>query len=301
MLAERRAKKIFESLDSSVPTNLTELGRRRGLGAIRFRPILGSAGLLKTQQGFDVVVNTEARGAETRPKDILLPDSDWNILAPPVRFTIAHEIAHTVLIEIAEGDTRKEVFIKNEEAVDTLCNDLASKFLMPSTQIDRALGSKKFNAVHIAGLPNMFRVSVDALMYRLDSADLTKSFSQDDGLIALLREVHQPDASGGTLQFIAGKLCGARALNQFGLGPKDPSRGRETKFPSGRSITEVDLGDISSDLLRQGQHDKHSISVQWRGGQPDNLVDCEVEFQKIYDRPVSLILTVQVTAGPAPK
>lgn len=301
-LTRRRAEKICEGLGNAAPTNLVRLGEKRRIGSVRFQPILGSGGLLKTKDGFDVVINTDGRGAQERPADVLpAKSSNWNVLTSPVRFTIAHEIAQALLVEVAGGDPHKDIFFKNEQALDSFCNELASKFLMPKRQVEKAISGNVFDAPHLARIPDQFLVSPDAFMQRIDSADFREDFSETDGLAALVREGQAQGSSFENLQFVTGKIWGARALNQFGLGPKEAGRGRDTKFPIGRSIAEVDFGGIPPELFRTRDHEKRLFSVQWRGGRPENLLNCELEFQWIRERPLALILTIRVVAGPAPK
>ena len=155
--ARRRSEKICDAFDDRPPVILNDLGRLHNVGAVKFKPILGSAGLLKTKGGFDIVIDTEARGAKESSAFILPVDSsDWNDLRPPVRFSVAHEIAQLLLVEIAGGDPNRDIFFKNEQTLDRLCNELAGKFLLPKKNLEKTIGKQLFDAAHLAKLLQRF-------------------------------------------------------------------------------------------------------------------------------------------------
>jgi hypothetical protein len=285
-------------LPASLPINLTSIAHDLGVSAVRFRSILGSAGLLKTQDGFDIVVSTDARGAPDRGADVLPTDSsDWNVFSPPVRFSIAHELAQLLLLRTAGGDPSKEIFFKNEEALDTLSNQVAANFLMPRDHLRKAIGKHLFDAPHLARVVGQFRVSAEAFMWRLSSPDLIAAFPEADGILVLLREEGTAaDGRGVVIRCAAGKIWGARALNQFGLGPKNPIGKRDTKFPAGRTVEELKLGDGVSRWLRENQCGIRRIEVPWRGDQPRNLLSCEAHYQRLGEK--FWVLAIRVLAGP---
>jgi len=300
--SRRAAARLLQSkiLDTP-PISLNALGKQENIAALRFMPILGSAGLLQTKAGFDIVINTEAPGAIQKADTVLsVEESDWNSLAAPLRFTIAHEIAHAVVLRVSGGNPNKDIFFRNEDAIDHFCNDLASGFLMPAQQVEDDIGQRLFDAAYLAQLSRRFLVSAEAFVRRVASLELANLSGSADGLVSIVRNVSSNDRSA-RMRFVAGKLWGARALNQFGLGPAEDVQGRrDTKFPLHRFVDKIELGDNSDAWLRANAYGVRMITAQWRGSGTRNVLEYEAQYQRISENPLTLILAVRVLAGPSP-
>jgi hypothetical protein len=284
---------------ATLPVSLNDLARREQISTIRFKPILGTAGLLRTGGGFDIVINTEAPGADQPADFVLRVDSDWNVLTPPLRFTVAHEIAQALFVRTSGGDPNKDFFLKNEQAIDHLCNDLASRFLMPEKQLIAAIGPALFDAEHLFNLTRKIGVSPEALARRLDASEFRRAFGEVEGLVSFVRkDLSDRIRSSDQIRFVAGEIWGIRALSQFGIGPVVRPRDGTRKFPSGRSV-----GDLKLDLSLEDRLQNEIVGVQlrtvaWRGSKPNNLLKCEARFCRTSRKPLCGLLTVQVIEGP---
>jgi hypothetical protein len=292
----RAVKRLLTSKQfANPPIDLNALGKSQRIGALRFWPMLGSAGLLETTEGYDIVINTDTPGA-TQKSDTLLPveSSDWNSLAAPLRFSIAHEIAHTLVLQESGGDPNKTLFFRHEEAIDRLCNDVAGQLLMPAEQIARLIGPKLFDAAHLLDITKRIRVSAEALTRRLDSPEFRKAFGAADGLVSFVQE--GPD---GELRFVAGEIWGVRAFAQFGIGPVKQDRpDRLRKFPYGRTPDDLKLEVPLRDYLEHRAAGGETRTLIWRGSKPNKQLKCELRFCKCSERPLTALLTVEVTEGP---
>lgn len=91
------------------PVSLRRVAKELGVRRIEFAPLWSNAGLRKVRDGYEIVLNTESPGVNENPGEQLVMDSEAPTdVQPPVRFTIAHELAHMVSLKIA-GDTKRDV------------------------------------------------------------------------------------------------------------------------------------------------------------------------------------------------
>lgn len=287
-----RARKRIEELVGSAETNtaaLNDLARTLNVGAIRFTQILGSAGLLRTGKDiFDIVLDSseDQKLGEVWPRD----SSDWNKLSPGRRFSVAHELAHVLLVGESGGDPDKELFSKNERAIDNLCNELAGKLLMPRSRLIRELSGRIFEAPNLNRLTTEFRVFEEALARRLQDTDMKSAFWDDQpGLVALVR------SDGTTMRLVAGRVWGATALDVFGLGPTEEDGG-ESKFPTGQLIEKLRLPIPMADRLANASSDKEECSVMWGSERGAKKLPCTVEFAQVAVG--SFFLTIKAAAAP---
>lgn len=113
------------SANTPPPAPLEEFAKELGIRCVRFKPLLSDGALAKEGKDLEIVLNTEAPGAAW-PAGTVLPvdDGKWGALNPPLRFSVAHEIAHAVFLKVAGYDSRLDLFQKNERAVENACNIL---------------------------------------------------------------------------------------------------------------------------------------------------------------------------------
>ncbi len=88
------------------------------------------------------------------------------------RFTIAHEIAHLLLVNVQEANNRKSLSPAQNPEEETAVNRIAAELLMPTEAISKALEvhgrdirSRRWRAIH--SIARAYEVSTTALAFRL--------------------------------------------------------------------------------------------------------------------------------------
>ena len=69
-------------------------------------------------------------------------------------------------------------------------------------------------------------------------------------------------------------------------------------FPQIASVKELSLGDDPGTIARENQYGIRRVSIQWRGGRPDNLLDCEAQYQRLSAKAWILTDSCALWAGP---
>ena len=122
------------------------MAKALGVERIRFEPLISDAGLAKTAEGFEIVINTEAPGATEPPGSIFLADDGrWNELRSPLRFSVAHELAHVPFLISAGRKRFADVLTRNQPDVERGSSVLARTFLLPRKLLIRELGNGLFD------------------------------------------------------------------------------------------------------------------------------------------------------------
>lgn len=300
--ARKEAASVVGPLEQGeLPVDLNTLAQSESVGAIRFRPILGTAGLLKVGDGYEIVINTEAPGASVAPETVFqVGQTNWSNFAPPIRFAIAHEIIHLIILRVSGGDPNKDIFTRNEEALDHLSNELAASLLMPAGRLVAEIGENLLSPDHLVRVTRAFSVSPEALARRLASTDVRRRFKNVDGLVGYMREqVGDGDTAARGVRFVAGHIWGVPARHQFGIGEKRAGELFESsEFPSGRSLADMRLDPDPTDALRTENSGSRSANAIWRKGPPRKVLRCEVQFCRTSQKPFGLFLAIQVLEGP---
>ncbi|WP_239405960.1 ImmA/IrrE family metallo-endopeptidase [Frankia sp. Cj3] len=98
------------------------------------------------------------------------------------RYTLAHEVGH-----LAAGDTHgdtngitiDEDLYGRHSREETRANSFAAAFLMPETSLRRSLGHAGPTELSIGAMLGQFRVSLDALAFRLHNVELVNAAGRD--------------------------------------------------------------------------------------------------------------------------
>ena len=83
------------------------------------------------------------------------------------RFTIFHELAHTLFPDCYKRERRRSPAEKAERDFENLCNLAASEFLFPLDEFSTDLGSQPIHANSVLTLAARYRASVDATAWRI--------------------------------------------------------------------------------------------------------------------------------------
>jgi hypothetical protein len=260
-----------------LPVPLEELAMACKVRRIEFEPLLSTGGLEEEEDGFVVFVNTEADGVDQRDGDILEVSQDvWRQLRPPLRFTLAHELAHLLFWQIADRDMD---FLKNHEReLETVCNQMAGMLLLPKTILLREVGVRLFDADHLRTLLKSFHVSADTFVFRLKSRDLEGSFKDRDGMVGLAR------ANEGGLTFDAVYMRGPRASIRW------EKLANDTK---NATLDDLYLGtDIALRIL-EAEGIQEKTSVVWHSGAKETL-PCELTTCRLRRDPLAILIAIGI-------
>lgn len=83
-----------------------------------------------------------------------------------VRFTICHELAHTLFPDCFKRERRRSEVEKAEWEFEDLCNVAAAEFLFPHEEFTADIGCSVLNAKQVEGLGARYEASIDATARR---------------------------------------------------------------------------------------------------------------------------------------
>ncbi len=150
--AIRKAQQLLDECDvRSLPVNLVSLARHQGIQQIKEMDIRLDGQLLELEDGgYEVILSKNA--SVTRK-----------------RFTLAHEIAHTLLF--AGQDS--EGLACGDDAVEELCNAAAAEILIPSRFLQKIFPKgKEVTVESILEVTRLFECSIEAAGWRLLNSGL---------------------------------------------------------------------------------------------------------------------------------
>ena len=169
-LASRVAKKEF-------PVLLRPVAERRRVTSVSFCPLLVDAMLTTHSEGFRIILNSD----DGRAKELIArynSESKTGLLPVRLRFSIAHELAHTFCYDLkttspklskkfSSGGGKTEL-----EHLERHCNTIASHLLLP-TQMFAAgfMRLKNITPESISDFAKTAGVSLPAFLLRLNKSD----------------------------------------------------------------------------------------------------------------------------------
>ena len=171
-----------ESLASSVskdefPILLHRLAERRKVTSVDFCPLLVDAMLTTHPKGFRILLNSDG-GRAQELKERYRDESKGRLLQSRLRFSIAHELAHTFFYDLTNGGPKlstkftaggKRTELEN---LERYCNTIASHLLLPNQLLTAEfLRIKTITPESILELAQTTGVSPQALLLRLDKSD----------------------------------------------------------------------------------------------------------------------------------
>jgi hypothetical protein len=288
--------------DKPLPVQLDEVASSFGIQYVRFEPLLSTAKLVKIEDGFYILMNTEAPGANQPPGTILDVDKGvWSDLAPPLRFTIAHEIAHAVFSK-SGWDSNLDLYSRHDKALESTCSQMARVLLLPPSRLVQEWDGRLFDVGHIQTLLTRFRVSAQAFILRLQLPDLRGVFNGTDGMLAFAREEES------RIRIIAYHTWGPLATGRFETVPMSASSqnvqaGSGTAKPRGshrKGLEGRPIGEIAPDFeierwLSRGERDIRSVPVVWR---PGMTLPCEMSGCLIHSNPPGFLFSIRVEGPP---
>ena len=130
------------SAAGALPVHLPNIARARKVREVVFRPLLVDGCLGVRNDGFVIFVGCETRSSTDLNRAWSCGHSADRALSARIRFTIAHEIAHTFFFDVDASPPRAALDLKNPRTVSSLeqtCNQLAARILLPEPLFQQTL------------------------------------------------------------------------------------------------------------------------------------------------------------------
>ena len=166
LLGERIGGIIHDAGIHRMPVDLFSVAARCGVRSIEIRDMVPRGGLECVEGGFKVYVRGEVEAEYTLPVDE--PQS----LDVRQRFTLAHELAHSLLY-VHRGKTRprpRSGLPKGRE-LEALCDDNAARFLVPLEFLRKRLKDKSdLGHQDVVALAQEFRASRESVLRQIARA-----------------------------------------------------------------------------------------------------------------------------------
>ena len=150
--AIRKAQQLLDECDvRSLPVNLVSLARHQGIQQIKEMDTRLDGQLLELEDGgYEIILSKNA--SVTRK-----------------RFTLAHEIAHTLLFA---GQDSEDLGC-GEQAVEELCNTAAAEILIPSRFLQKTFPrDKEITVESFLEVTRLFECSLEAAAWKLLNSGL---------------------------------------------------------------------------------------------------------------------------------
>lgn len=174
----------------ALPVRLPEIARARKVREVVFRPLLVDGCLGVRGDGFVIFVGCEKRNSSDLNKAWSFGHPADRSLSARIRFTIAHEIAHTFFFDVEASPPRPTLDLKNPRTVSSLeqtCNQLAARILLPEPLFQKSVHETDvLDPVALRQLANKSGVSPHVLTVRLK-----QSFDWPDSFGAVLCVRHE--------------------------------------------------------------------------------------------------------------
>lgn len=131
------AEVLTRETNSGLPIDLFAIAKRRLVKRIEFRQLLMEGGLSVRPDGFNIYVNCDPGDGERLTEEfaangtgVTLP----NRIRARARFTIAHELAHTLLYDVRTMPPKPRIILKaaaSLRSLERLCSIVAGALVLP--------------------------------------------------------------------------------------------------------------------------------------------------------------------------
>jgi hypothetical protein len=167
---------------SQPPVDLYAIARNQRVKRLGFRFIIPRGLLLPVEGGFEVYLRDQNR------KDFdILGREPKDLLSPRQRFSLAHEIAHTLFYKFSDSVPAPDDTVSNGSQLENICNRTAMHILVPTCLLKREVDDyEKIDATIVRWLAARFRTSLTVIIERLS---IVHGSNPSERCILLLRRV----------------------------------------------------------------------------------------------------------------
>lgn len=166
LLGERIGGIIHDAGIRRMPVDLFSVAARCGVRSIEIRDMVPRGGLECVQGGFKIYIRGEVEAEYT------LPVAEPQGLDVRQRFTLAHELAHSLLY-VQRGRTRPRprAGVPKGRELEALCDENAARFLVPLEFLGRRLKDKSDLCYQdVVALAREFRASREGVLRQIARA-----------------------------------------------------------------------------------------------------------------------------------
>ena len=137
--------------DGGVTSDLAKIARAQSIISVRTHPLVEEARVTQTDAGFLVELSTQHNNSSRR------------------RFSLAHEIAHTIVWESEQPGHERHRGLPgaHERREERVCDLIAAELLMPTPAFREHAGATEPSLAALKVLCKTFRVSVSACLHRV--------------------------------------------------------------------------------------------------------------------------------------
>ncbi len=235
----------------SLPINLGLVAAARLVNRIEFRQLFTEGGLALTDKGFVIYVRCDAGEADDFTERIAEDGTGSTLPEKTVhraRFTIAHEIAHTLFYDDRASPPRMKFDVSDlgaSQALEYACNEVAAAILLPEAVIER-----RWREVDLADPRELRRLAHDALV---SAPTVVRRLHQ-------LRHVSHPEVLVASAAYRDDTWIITAVSRHYSL---------RNVFPKGKAGSSVaDLVDHPDFALLGGQMRDVAVEYMGHGGQP---------------------------------
>jgi IrrE N-terminal-like domain len=168
--AVQLAERLVTTTASSLPVDLNRIAGHCAVRRIEFMPLLTDGGLAVLNDGFVIYVRCDA-GQSADLTARFADDGTGSTLPEKIlrraRFTIAHEIAHTLFYDIHSAPPRLKTRVDDTTNLEIACNQIAGLLVMPEALIQQALAKCEFiRPEQLRKLADVAMVSTETVVRR---------------------------------------------------------------------------------------------------------------------------------------
>ena len=168
---------------SEPPVDLFAAARLRQVQRLGLRFMVPRGLLLPVEGGFEVYLRDTAR------KDFDVDTKEpLDVLSPRQRFTLAHEIAHTLFYTLSAPIPLADGTVSNGFALERICNEAAGYIVAPTELLKREIDDyERIDAQFVRSIAARFRVSLTVALERLCAVQPLNPFER---CVILAHRVH---------------------------------------------------------------------------------------------------------------
>jgi Zn-dependent peptidase ImmA (M78 family) len=176
------------------PVLLRPIAERRRVTSVEFRPLLVDAMLTTHSEGFRILFDSKGNDPLELNKQYT-SENRHQMMPPRLRFSLAHEIAHTFFYDLSERPPKLAKQFRpgggftELENLENNCNKLAAQMLLPTSMLRAALRAmKEVTPQALVDIAQRAAVSIEALVRRLSDQNTLLADPYYRGCIVLVRE-----------------------------------------------------------------------------------------------------------------
>jgi hypothetical protein len=186
--AVQLAERLVTATAHSLPVDLKRIAAHRAVQRIEFAPLLTDGGLAVRSDGFVIYVRCDI-GQDADLTARLAEDGTGSTLPETIlrraRFTIAHEIAHTLFYDLRSRPPRPKTKVDDGASTTKLelaCNQIAGLLVIPEGLMQRTFSGFEFvRPEEFRTLANTAMVSSEAVVHRFEHL---RRFTHPEAILA---------------------------------------------------------------------------------------------------------------------